>query len=174
MSGRVRHRRALLCTRERVLFIERHHSAPEILRGKDSRRAWEIEGILLARTRLSPSRAEKSSHSPKTGARDPRPTPHAMAHGASSRAQPVRSCASLSRGLCPFSERTAEVFPACRSAGARGRVLGLDANDAKWIRFKLSKLSFKAHSSVEKCGKCLCAASRGHRAALASLFIQLQ
>ena len=29
-------------------------SAPEILRGKDSRRAWEIENILLARTRLSP------------------------------------------------------------------------------------------------------------------------
>ena len=54
LSAGVRHRRALLCTRERVLFIERHHSAPEILRGKTSRRAWEIEGILLARTRRSP------------------------------------------------------------------------------------------------------------------------
>ena len=29
------------------------HSAPEILRGKNSRRAWEIESILLARTRRS-------------------------------------------------------------------------------------------------------------------------
>ena len=89
LSAGVRHRRALLCTRERVLFIERHHSAPEILRGKDSRRAWEIEGILLARTRLSPRSLKprsplalkRAATPPKQepGTHAPRPTPWRMA-----------------------------------------------------------------------------------------------
>ena len=75
-SGRVRH----------STQAKHAHSAPEILRGKNSRQVWEIESILLARTRRSPplhaenkKRAAETEPKQEPGTHAPRPTPWRMA-----------------------------------------------------------------------------------------------
>ena len=137
------------------------HLTSEILRGKTSRRAWEIESILLARTRLSPP-LHLSLALKRAAETEPKQEPgtHAPRHGAW-RKLPRTARAFLrvpfARPLSVFKAHSGSLSSVQehRSTGARERVLGFAGTSSGNPAWKRVDGQPMANSLVDSMGLLL-------------------